>query len=220
MREVWTECKTERDGFPANFIQGPNHAIYCNDFRWDLDDEKVPERVRRSKVEGLCADLGALVSDPNRHFENLNKKLSGHLLCIFKSNKPEEIIVNRTCQISVRLPSTALKVSFHSHGADTPQEIWPKEYFTASSDEAAAAEHGLVPSKTPWEGLKVVSSMSTSVINLALQIVIASVGAHNVRWAMRSRLNFVSELLDHFETSSTSGSGLSGHGKYVLLAYL
>lgn len=220
VREVWRECKTERGGFPANFKQGPKTAIYCKDFRWDLDGEKVQEKVRRNQLEGLCIDLGALASDPNGHFENLNERLSEHLLCIFKSDISEEVIVDRTCQILERLPRTALKVDFHNHGAASSQAVWPKEYLIASSHEAVAAEHRLVPSKTPWEELKVVSLMSTSVITLALQIVTARVGAHNVGWAMQTRLNLISELLDHVEASSASGNGLSGYGKYVLLAYL
>lgn len=220
VRGVWRECKRERGGFPVDFNQGPNTAIYCNDFRWDLDREKVPERDRQNKLERLCADLGALASDPHRHFESLNERLSEHLLCIFKSDTSEEIIVDRACQILKRLPGTALNVDFHNHGAGSSQEIWPKEYLIAPLHKAVAAENGLVPSKIPWEDLKVASLMSTSVIILALQIVIASKGARNVGWAMQAQLNLVSELLDHVEASSTSVSGPSGYGKYVLLAYL
>jgi len=128
------ECQTERGGFPANFYQGPTTAIDCNGFRWGLDGEKVQEQVRQHKLEEPCADLGALTSELSRHFENLNERLSEHLLCAFKSDIPEEIAVDRACQILERLPRTALKMDFGSrHGAASSQAVWPKEYFCSST---------------------------------------------------------------------------------------
>ena len=220
VRDVWRECKKERGGFLADFNPGPKNFIYCNDFRWRLDRIQIQKAERRSKLEALCAELGVLASCSQLHFENLENRLSEHLLCILRSDDPEEVVIGRACQILGRLPRTALKMDCHNHDASLLGAAWPKEYFVAPSNEVLATCNNLVSSTPPWEDLKVVCLKSTSVIILALQILTATRGAHNFSWVMHHWLNFISDLLDCVEASSTSKNGISVYGKYVLQAYL
>lgn len=216
IRQILRKYMQERGGFPKSYYQEPNLLLYCNDFRWDLDGQKVEAPIRQKALEDLCTDLGAIASDPQDHLSNMEQRLSKHLLCIIKSNIPEDIIIDRTTQILERLPPSVVRVDFHVDGKPSSLASWPKDYLNLT----APPVYMMHSTTAPWQELSIVSYMSTAVIILGIHVVIANRGARNVAWVMQSRLNFISELIDQVEAASPGQKGLSDYGKYVLLAYL
>jgi hypothetical protein len=222
LRQVW-RASTERHGnFPVvGFLGRQNDSIYCNDFRWKLDGAKADDQDRNMEMRLICDDLVARASEPDRHFDLINEKLSELVICNFESDRSEGDVISRTCQILDRLPKTAPRVDYHNHlWTRSAQTEWPVWYFVRSELESNLTGNMSISTRSPWEQLKVVSLMGTPILNLALQIAIADRSQYNVGWTMQIFLNLTSELLDLAAAPITPGHGLSFQGQYILLAYL
>lgn len=220
IREILKIYQQDRSGFPQNYNQGPDLRLYYDDMQWTTDREKVDPRERQTRLETFCTELGALASEPRDHLARLEQRFSRHLLCVIKSDIPEEVIVDRTIQVLERLPPTALQMGLTVEGLPSSLVGWHQDYLSVSSDAASAQTDAMHSTTPPWQELHVVSSMSNAVIIMCIHMLIVKATARNLASVMQIRLNFISELIDQIAVASSGDNGLSACGKHILLAYL
>jgi len=114
--------------------------------------------IRQGCIQTFCLGLVSRANDPASHFTILDEALSSLVLCRLRTEEDEDVVVERACQILSRLPRTPPRVDFYNYAA-----IW-------NSEEVAKYCNQSTDSHPEWRKLKVVAAVSSTVINLSLQI--------------------------------------------------
>ncbi|KAI9786678.1 MAG: hypothetical protein M1839_006229 [Geoglossum umbratile] len=223
LRTVWRGGLKACPTFPrSDDIRRQCESIYCNDFRWGEAGSHIDDKDRKELLASFCMSLQSRTADPATHFSAIDDKFSELFLCQYQVSKldpaiSEDLAVQRALLLLTRLPSVPPRIDLHYYVWGNGSELDRlKEYY--ASDLVRSEEDQVRIS--PWAELRVVSTVSTTTLRLALLVASSGDDRYNVGSAMRRFADLVSELLDTNSERTVSADRYDIIGTSIIKAFL
>ena len=186
------------------------------------DGLRIKGSERQNCLEAFCMRLHRCAQNAQDHFALLDQTLSSLVCRQVVTTDPDQEVVKQTCHVLCRLPEIPPKINFNMFLWSTPRSnapLWSKDYFKVSLAENYSTPMSAID--PPLEDLRVVSSLGTSTIQLALHITTTQNGGYMaLAKSIKDFVDLLAELLDIADGIRTRDGGATVQSAFIIKAFL